>query len=126
MNALPGDDGMASAAMQFASGQPFGPSIAPCNLAVGPLELDPVSRIGTRDGRVLHLHPKQFSLLVYLAMHAGRVVSREAIARDVWGDEMATWTNVITVNISGLRRELDPEGVPPLLHTVRGRGYRLG
>ena len=126
MDALPGADGAVSAAMHFAPVPALGPAVASRILAVGPLEIDLVSRTATRDGRVLRLHPKQFLLLVYLAMHAGRVVSREAIARDVWSDEMATWTNIITVIISGLRKELDPEGIPPLLHTLRGRGYRLG
>lgn len=48
------------------------------------------------------------------------------IARDVWGDETAMWINVITVNINGLRKQVERAGLPVLLHTIRGRGYLLG
>ena len=121
------DDHGMPAAMFFAAGDAVPhPGTIPRVLGVGSLEIDLMARVATRAGRVLHLHPKQFVLLVYFAVHVNRVVSREAIARDVWGDDTVTWTNVITVHVSGLRKEVDPDGVPALLHTVRGRGYRLG
>lgn len=95
-------------------------------LSVGSLVVDVTARLATREGRSLRLLPRQFALLVYLMSHANRIVGRRAIARDVWGDETAMWTNVITVTINGLRREIDGDGLPRLLHTVRGRGYLLG
>lgn len=94
--------------------------------AVGSLVVDAGKGVAMRDGRRLRLLPREFALLVYLIRHANRIVSRQAIALDVWGDEMATWTNVITVNINGLRKEIEREGLPTLLHTVRGEGYCLG
>lgn len=94
--------------------------------ALASLVVDVTGGTATRDGRVLRLLPKQFALLVYLLRNPNRIVSRQAIARDVWGDETATWTNVITVNVNGLRKELEREGLPTLLHTVRGQGYYFG
>lgn len=96
------------------------------HVAVGSLIVDVASGVATRDGRVLQLPPKLFSLLVYLARHANQTVSRQSIARDVWCDATATWTNVITVHINGLRKEIERDGLPTLLHTVRGEGYCLG
>ena len=95
-------------------------------IRVGSLVLDRSRRAASRSGRQLNLLPRQFALLTYLMTHANHVVSRQAIARDVWGDETAMWTNVITVNINGLRKEIERDGLPVLLHTVRGRGYLLG
>lgn len=95
-------------------------------ISVGSLVIDERGRVATRAGRPLRLLPRQFALLAYLMKHANEIVSRRAIARDVWGDETAMWTNVITVNINGLRKEIERDGLPVLLHTVRGRGYLLG
>lgn len=95
-------------------------------LVVDSLVIDVPNGRATRHGRPLDLQARQFELLVYLARHAGRVVSRTTIAKAVWKDETATWTNVITVNVCMLRRELTRDGRPMILHTVRGRGYRLG
>lgn len=108
-------------------GQPTLPAAAVGHvLTVGSLVVDVAGRTASRDGRSLRLLPRQFALLVYLTSHANQIVSRRAIARDVWGDETATWTNVITVNINGLRKQLEDDGLPVLLHTIRGRGYLLG
>lgn len=95
-------------------------------IVVGSLIIDVVARVATRNQRPLSLRSREFALLVYLAENVEVPVSRNAIARDVWGDAAAVWTNVITVTISGLRRELERPGLPKLLHTVRGIGYLLG
>lgn len=58
--------------------------------------------------------------------HAQTVVTREMIARDVWRESTATWTNVIEVHIAQLRRRIERTEWPLLLHTVRGQGYLLG
>lgn len=121
MNPVP-DDASRSSTDAHASAPPP----PHCVLRVASLVIDRVSRTVTRDQRPLKLLPRQFALLVYLAEHANFPVSRQAIARDVWGDETAVWTNVITVNINGLRRELERPDLPTLLHTVRGQGYLLG
>lgn len=93
---------------------------------VGSLVVDVPGHRAARAGRTLDLLPRQFAVLVCLVRRANQVVSRQTIARDVWGDETAMWTNVITVNINGLRKQLERDGQPVLLHTIRGRGYLLG
>jgi DNA-binding response OmpR family regulator len=90
------------------------------------LEMDLLARRVERAGAEIHLTPRQFELLHYLLRHAGEVVSRERIARDVWKEPTATWTNVIEVQINQLRKRIEREGSPPMLHTVRGQGYLLG
>lgn len=95
-------------------------------VAVGDLELDTDTHTARRDGQTLELTPRQFQLLMYLARHQGQIVSRDTLAADVWRESTASWTNVIEVQISRLRKKIDQPGLPPLLHTVRGRGYFLG
>src|ERR1700685_4644626 len=102
-------------------------SLAPQTiLRVEGLEIDRLRRLATREGRPLELSNRQFELLSYLMQHANAVVSREVIARDVWRESTATWTNVIEVHIAQLRRKIERPEWPPVLHTVRGQGYLFG
>ena len=73
------------------------------------------------------LTAKEFELLEYLARAEGRVVSRDALARDVWRESTRSTTldNVIDVHISRVRRKLGTGRDPQLLHTVRGVGFSL-
>jgi DNA-binding response OmpR family regulator len=94
-------------------------------LQVGPLEMDLVTRRVVRGDREIHLTTREYELLQYLMRHRGNLVSREMLAQDVW-KETARATpldNVIDVHIARLRRKLDPDGVPRLIHTVRGVGF---
>lgn len=95
-------------------------------LYVEGLEIDLLRRVALRDGRPLELSNRQFELLTYLMQNAHAVVTREMIARDVWKEPTATWTNVIEVHVAQLRRKIERPGSPTLLHTVRGQGYQLG
>lgn len=95
-------------------------------LRVEGLEIDRLKRVATRNGQVLELSNRQFELLSYLMHHAHTVVTREMIARDVWRESTATWTNVIEVHIAQLRRKIERADWPLMLHTVRGQGYLLG
>lgn len=95
-------------------------------LRVEGLEIDRLKRSVTRNGVPLELSNRQFELLSYLVQNANSVVSREIIARDVWRESTATWTNVIEVHIAQLRRKIERPDWPVLLHTVRGQGYLLG
>lgn len=95
-------------------------------LSVEGLEVDLLRREAFRDGRPLHLSNRQFELLAYLMQHANSPVTKEMIARDVWKETTATWTNLIAVHIVQLRRKIERPGLPTLLHTVRGQGYKLG
>lgn len=94
-------------------------------LSVGTLEVDLVTRKVTRDGQAVELTVREFELLEYLIRHQGQVVSREALARDVWKETARSTPldNVIDVHIARLRRKVDGERAARLIHTVRGVGF---
>lgn len=94
-------------------------------LSVGDLTLDTVTRQVERAGRSIELTPREFSLLEYLMRHENQVLTRTQIAEHVWNFDFASDTNVIDVYIGYLRRKLEPDGAAPLIHTVRGVGYRI-
>ena len=102
-----------------------GVEAAETSLALADLELDLLSRTVTRAGRDIALQPKEFALLEYLLRHAGQVVTRTMLLEHVWGYHFDPQTNVIDVHISRLRQKIDKGFDTPLLHTVRGAGYRL-
>ena len=91
------------------------------------LELDLLTRKVTRNGRALHLTVREYELLEYLLRNQGRVVSREMLAHDVWGEpcRASTLDNVIDVYINRLRKQLSTPSGPRLIHTVRGVGFVL-
>jgi DNA-binding response OmpR family regulator len=93
--------------------------------AVGDLTLDDEVTAVHRAGRPVDLTDTERRLLGYLATHRERVVSKTQILTAVWGYEGFD-ENVVEVHVSSLRRKLEAGGGERLLHTVRGRGYRLG
>jgi two-component system OmpR family response regulator len=95
-------------------------------MKVGDLEIDLLSRRVTRAGVRIDLQPREFKLLEYLARNADQVVTRTMLLENVWEYRFDPQTNVIDVHISRLRGKIDKEFDTPLLHTVRGAGYRLG
>jgi two-component system OmpR family response regulator len=92
---------------------------------VADLELDLLARSARRGARNIELFAKEFQILDYLVRHAGQVVTRTMMLEAVWDYGFDTGTNVIDVHISRLRSKIDQPGERPLLHTVRGAGYRL-
>ena len=102
-----------------------GPAVMTTLSAVD-LEMDLLSRRVKRAGRTIVLQPREFRLLEYLLRHADQVVTRTMLLEGVWDYHFDPGTNVIDVHISRLRKKLDEGGMPALLHTVRGAGYRLG
>jgi two-component system OmpR family response regulator len=94
-------------------------------LTCGDLEMDRLARQAKRGGRKILLQPREFRLLEYLLLHVGQVVTRTMLLEAVWDYHFDPGTNVIDVHISRLRRKLDDGEARPLLHTVRGAGYRL-
>ena len=101
-----------------------GGTVVTC-LNCGELELDLLSRKVRRGGRAIELQPREFRLLEHLMRHVDQVVTRTMLLEGVWDYHFDPGTNVIDVHISRLRKKID-EGFPqPLLHTVRGAGYRL-
>jgi two-component system, OmpR family, response regulator len=102
-----------------------GDSATQTRLTLADLEMDLLTREVRRGGRVIDLHPKQFQLLEFLLRHAGQVVTRTMLLERVWDYHFDPGTNVIDVHISRLRAKLDRDAARPLLHTIRGAGYRL-
>ncbi|OIQ89242.1 transcriptional regulatory protein CusR [mine drainage metagenome] len=94
-------------------------------LSVGDLRLDQLARKVTRGGTPIPLQPREFALLEFLLRHAGQVVTRTMLLENVWDYHFDPQTNVIDVMISKLRQKIDTPFERPLLHTVRGVGYRL-
>ncbi len=94
-------------------------------LVAADLRLDRVQRLVERSGRRIELTGKEFSLLEYLMLNAGRQVSRSMIIEHVWNLTFDTTTNVVDVYINYLRRKIDDGHNPKLIHTVRGVGYEL-
>ena len=96
-------------------------------LTLADLHLDVARHVATRADQVLELTTREFDLLEYLLRNAGRVVSREMLARDVWRITASSTAldNVIDVHIGRLRRKIDERFDDKLLHTVRGVGFTL-
>jgi len=94
-------------------------------LHVGDLTLDLIKHKVTRSGRNINLQPREFRLLEYLMQHTGQVVTRNMLLENVWDYHFDPQTNVIDVQISRLRSKIDKDFNTPLLHTVRGAGYKL-
>lgn len=108
-----------------AIGRRSDPTAAVTKLKVGDLEMDLLARTVHRGGQKVLLQPREFRLLECLMRNAGRVVTRTMLLEKVWDYHFDPQTNVIDVHISRLRGKIDKEFGTPLLHTVRGAGYRL-
>ncbi|MCD9465825.1 response regulator transcription factor [Photobacterium iliopiscarium] len=89
------------------------------------LRLDIKSHRVWRGSRLINLQQKEFLLLQYLMEHVESVVSRMSLFESVWSYHFDPKTNVIDVHIANLRKKLESEGEPSLIHTVRGAGYVL-
>jgi DNA-binding response OmpR family regulator len=94
-------------------------------ITVGDLRLDPSARTCRRGDVAIELTSREFALLEYLALHAGTVVSKAELVEHVWDQAREPDTNVVEVYVGYLRRKVDLPFARPLLHTVRGAGYRL-
>ena len=95
-------------------------------LTCNDLELDLYSRRAKRAGDEHELSNKEFALLEYLMRNPNRVLSRTQIAEKVWDMNFEPGSNVIDVYISSLRKKLDRRAETPLIHTIKGAGYRFG
>jgi len=92
-------------------------------LTVADLELNVDSKEVTRDGKPINLTAKEFQLLEYFMRNRNRVVSRADIAERVWDLDFDTQTNVIDVYVNFLRKKMDKDFEPKLIHTQVGMGY---
>jgi len=94
-------------------------------LVVGDLVLDLRAHEATRAGHLLELSPKEFALLEYLMRHPGQVMSRTLILERVWDYGFDSFANVVDATIRRLRKVVDEGYDTPLIHTVRGVGYKI-
>ncbi|HEY3480148.1 MAG TPA: response regulator transcription factor [Streptomyces sp.] len=105
-----------------ALGRRSAPALPPV-LECGDLTLDPGRRTAIRGGLPLDLSPKEFAVLEYLLAARGRAVSAEELLERVWDEAADPFTTAVKTTIRRLRVKL---GDPPVIHTVREGGYRLG
>lgn len=97
----------------------------PDALRVGDVEIRVKARTVHRGGRFVATSPKEFELLLRLAEHAGRPLSRTFLLEKVWNLRFDPQTNVVDVHVGRLRRKLDEGFARSALVTVRGEGYML-
>jgi len=100
-----------------------GHAVRSATLQVGDVQLDVLKRQAQRGARRIELTAREFNVLEFLMRHAGEVVTRTMLTEHVWGDHYDSLSNLIEVFVNRLRKKLEADGAPRLLHTVRGAGY---
>jgi two-component system OmpR family response regulator len=94
-------------------------------LEAGDITLDLLRREVLRDGKPIHLQPREFGLLEQLMRHAGRIVTRKMFLELVWGFDFDPQTNIVESHLSRLRAKLRESAGGDPIETVRGAGYRM-
>lgn len=94
-------------------------------LTLADLQLDTITHRAKRANREIELTAKEYALLEYLLRHPRRPLSRTLIREAVWGFDYYGASNVVDVYVRHLRQKLESSGEPPLIHTVRGVGYKI-
>ncbi len=102
-----------------------GPVTNSTTLRVGELELDRVAHKVRRGEKPIDLTSKEFSLLEYLMINAGRVLSRTMIVEHIWDQSFEGLTNIVDVYVRQLRKKIDDGHERKLFRTVRGVGYSI-
>lgn len=97
----------------------------PTILNLGDLQMNLLTMEVKRGEKIISLQTREFRLLEYLMRHSNQVVTRAMLLENVWDYDFNPPTNVIDVHISRLRKKIDKNFNPALLHTVRGAGYIL-
>jgi OmpR-family two-component system manganese-sensing response regulator len=98
----------------------------PPRLTYADLTLDEANQLAHRQGQPAELSEKETRLLAYLLRHANQVLTHEQIYQGVWDDQDTPSSNVVAAQMRLLRRKIEPKGTAPIIHTVYGKGYRLG
>ncbi|WP_290060123.1 response regulator transcription factor [Amycolatopsis solani] len=99
--------------------------VTPAVLRFADVTLDPATREVFRRDRALHLTRTEFAMLETFLRHPRIVLTRSVMFEHVWGYDFGAASNGLDVYVSYLRRKLEADGGPRLLHTVRGVGYVL-
>lgn len=94
-------------------------------LVVGDLRLDLLTKVAWRAGQRIDLAPREWALLELFMRSPTHVLTRQRILNQVWDYGFDAGSNVVDVYVGYLRRKLNREGLPTLIQTVRGAGYRL-
>ena len=92
---------------------------------IADLEVDRLTQQARRGGKRIELTSKEYSLLEYLILNMGRVLSRNMILEHVWDQSFDGFSNIVDVYVGHLRTKIDDGFEPKLLKTVRGVGYVL-
>jgi DNA-binding response OmpR family regulator len=95
-------------------------------LRAGDVVMDLATRRVRRGPTPLELTARETAFLEYLMRNAGLLLTRPMIEAALWERDRETASNLIEVYVRRLRAKLSPHGEPPLIHTVRGAGYRFG
>ncbi len=95
-------------------------------LGLADLEMNTITRQVRRGHRLIDLSPREYAVLEYLLRHPNQVLTRTQIGEHVWNFDFYNESNVVDVYVGYLRRKIDEGSSCPLIHTVRGVGYRLG
>jgi two-component system, OmpR family, response regulator len=102
-----------------------GPPVKTSVIRIHDLEIDPANRSVKRAGKHIHLTPREFAILQFLAHHQGQVVTRSMIWQHLYDEQDENTSNVVDVYIRYLRTKIDKDFEPPLIITRWGRGYLL-
>jgi DNA-binding response OmpR family regulator len=94
-------------------------------LRVGSLELDLVRQTAKRGNRPIDLRPREFQLLGYMMRHSDKLLTREALLKEVWHYKVVPDSNLVDVHMGQLRRKVDGSDDAPMIRTVRGEGFVL-
>lgn len=93
---------------------------------IASVELDLAARRFTVAGREVPLPPREYAVLEFLFLSAGRVVSRAELEEHVYPEDRQVWSNAVDSSVASIRRRLADAGVTDLIETRRGRGYLVG
>ena len=100
-------------------------SDSPTRLSAAGIEMDLIKREVRRDGREIHLQPREFAILEQLLRHVGKVVTRSMFLEIVWGFHFDPQTNIVESHLSRLRSKINEGFACDPIQTLRGVGYRL-
>lgn len=89
------------------------------------LELDTERQLVYRGGKEIKLRPKEFALLELLVRNPGKSFTAETLFRKLWNSDSETSTETVRMHVMALRKKLESDNDPPLIHSSRGLGYRL-
>lgn len=94
-------------------------------LRVGDLQLNTVTHKASCNGTYIDLTSREYALLEYLMRNQSKLVTRQLLAKEIWGFDFDPGTNIVDVYVNHLRKKIDQHFEMKLLHTVRGKGYYI-